>query len=78
MDNMLYIVAGLVIVLLIAVLIMRRQKAQPTIRYPDDAQPKTKRAHTDYDTSHTSTAAGTTKFDNLTVAERFIDRSAAL
>jgi len=74
MDNMLYIVAGLIIVLLIAVLIMRRQKAQPTARYIDDAQSKTKRAPTDYDTARTSMAAGATKFDSLTVAERFIDQ----
>nr|WP_299039281.1 FimV/HubP family polar landmark protein [uncultured Psychrobacter sp.] len=74
MDNMLYIIAGLIIVLLIAVLIMRRQKAQPTARHIDDAQSSTRRVPTDYDAAHTNATAGATKFDNLTVAERFIDQ----
>lgn len=74
MDNMLYIIAGLIIVLLIAVLIMRRQKAQPTARHIDDAQSSTRRVPTDYDAARTNATAGATKFDNLTVAERFIDQ----
>jgi pilus assembly protein FimV len=64
MDNMLYIIAGLIIVLLIAVLIMRRQKAQPTARHIDDAPSSTRRVPTDYDAAHTNASAGATKFDN--------------
>ncbi|MGM8886584.1 FimV/HubP family polar landmark protein [Psychrobacter sp. 1U2] len=74
MDNMLYIVAGLIIVLLIAVLIMRRKKAQPTTKHINDTQSQTKHVPTDYDTARSSTVAGATKFDSLTVAERFIDQ----
>lgn len=38
MDNMLYIIAGLVLILLIAVLVMRKNKAQkPSARTPVQA-----------------------------------------
>ncbi len=74
MDNMLYIVAGLVIVLLIAVLIMRRQKAQPPARSINEAsKSKTKHSSSTHNTTVVG-AAGSTKFDSLTVAERFIDQ----
>ena len=74
MDNMLYIVAGLVIVLLIAVLIMRRQKAQPPARSMNEAN-RSKSQHSS--THHETTVVGATngtKFDSLTIAERFIDQ----
>ncbi len=75
MDNMLYIIAGLVIVLLIAVLIMRRQKAQPPIsrNISDASTTKTSPSLTTNDFASTSSTAAT-KFDDLTIAERFIDQ----
>lgn len=75
MDNMLYIVAGLVIILLIAVLIMRRNKAQPNVR-PIGEVNKTKVKQLPADNSATvvDSATGATKFDSLTVAERFIEQ----
>lgn len=73
MDNMLYIVAGLVIILLIAVLILRRQKAQPPARaIGETSEKRVKHTPAPEDTVNSSAAA--TKFDSLTIAERFLDQ----
>ncbi|WP_350643066.1 FimV/HubP family polar landmark protein [Psychrobacter sp. HY3-MNA-CIBAN-0198] len=81
MDNMLYIIAGLVLILLIAVLVMRKNKAQkPSARAPIQAG-KNLAANAPATTSganqHRPTqqnASNEGKFDNLSVAQRFIDQ----
>ena len=81
MDNMLYIIAGLVLILLIAVLVMRKNKAQkPSARTPVQAG-KNLAANAPVTTSganqHRPTqqnASNEGKFDNLSVAQRFIDQ----
>lgn len=81
MDNMLYIIAGLVLILLIAVLVMRKNKAQkPSARAPIQAG-KNLAANAPVTTSganqHRPTqqnASNEGKFDNLSVAQRFIDQ----
>lgn len=81
MDNMLYIIAGLVVILLVAVLVMRKNKAQkPSARAPIQAG-KNLAANAPATTSganqHRPTqqnASNEGKFDNLSVAQRFIDQ----
>ena len=73
MDNMLYIIAGLIIILVIGVWILRRNKAQ---RPPNRAIRQDSLASAIVPTNH---AAGTsvstaTMFDDITVAQRFIDQ----
>ena len=73
MDNMLYIIAGLIIILLIGVWILQRNKAQRPLNQairPDDLAPSI------VPTSHaTTTSASTaTLFDDITIAQRFIDQ----
>ncbi len=78
---MLYIIAGLVLILLIAVLVMRKNKAQkPSARAPIQAG-KNLAANAPATTSganqHRPTqqnASNEGKFDNLSVAQRFIDQ----
>ena len=85
MDNMLYIIAGLVLILLIAVLVMRKNKAQkPSARTPIQAgknlaakTPVTKsganqRSTTQQNASSEGKKEG--KFDTLSVAQRFIEQ----
>ncbi|MBO1515808.1 FimV/HubP family polar landmark protein [Psychrobacter halodurans] len=77
MDNMLYIIAGLVLIVLIAVLVIRKNKAQKP-----SAQPYVK---SDRDTAAQTPAPKTSapvqtdvssenKFDPITIAQRFIDQ----
>lgn len=85
MDNMLYIIAGLVLILLIAVLVMRKNKAQkPSARTPIQAG-KNLAANAPVTTSgankkntgqQNSIIEGKKegKFDNLSVAQRFIEQ----
>lgn len=85
MDNMLYIIAGLVLILLIAVLVMRKNKAQkPSARTPIQAG-KNLAANAPVTTSgankkntgqQNSSSEGKNegKFDNLSVAQRFIEQ----
>ena len=77
MDIMLYIIAGLVIIAVIAVVVMRKNKGAQT---PPQQQ---ERPSTPARSSTPSTAppehaaptpAETVKFDNLTVAQRFMDQ----
>ncbi|WP_350558973.1 FimV/HubP family polar landmark protein [Psychrobacter sp. CAL346-MNA-CIBAN-0220] len=82
MDNMLYIIAGLVILLLIGVLVLRRNKAQraPTQAFIQAGEnstantliPESYAARTSLDQKATKQTA--TKFDPLTIAQRFIDQ----
>lgn len=66
MNNMLYIVVGLVIVIVIAVVLMRKNKSQaPAAGVNRRAAPPT---------TTKPLATGETKFDDLTVAQRFIDQ----
>ncbi len=80
MDNMLYIIAGLVIILLLVVLVMRKNKAQQSSvvdRKIESSQarpsPTTDRSSINQNTLNSSTT-GVTKFDNVTVAQRFMDQ----
>lgn len=82
MDNMLYIIIGLVVILLVAVLVLRKNKAkQPTTQHLDKAnknvdghastlKPKT----ASIDSKQIPAQQNATKFDPLTVAQRFIDQ----
>lgn len=73
MDNMLYIIAGLIIILVIGVWILRRNKAQ---RPPNQAIRPDNLAPSIAPTSHAaSTSVSTaTLFDDITIAQRFIDQ----
>ena len=75
MDNMLYIIAGLIIILLIGVWILRKNKAQrplnQSIRQDSSAPSLAPIHHTAAANATTSTA---TMFDDITVAQRFIDQ----
>ena len=70
MDNMLYIIAGLVLIVLIAVLVMRKNKAQKPLEQPRIKAGKTA-------TKAAPTLAETTtdkKFDHIEIAQRFMDQ----
>lgn len=73
MDNMLYIIAGFIIILVIGVWILRRNKAQ---RPPNQAIRPDNLAPAIAPTSHAaSTSVSTaTLFDDITIAQRFIDQ----
>lgn len=73
MDNMLYIIAGFIIILVIGVWILRRNKAQ---RPPNQAIRPDNLAPSIAPTSHAaSTNVSTaTLFDDITIAQRFIDQ----
>lgn len=75
MDNMLYIIAGLVLILLGAVLVLRKNKAQKSaIRPPANSARNafTATARTDYGTPTQSTE--TNRFDHIMIAQRFMDQ----
>ncbi|MGM8887183.1 hypothetical protein ACS8FD_14765, partial [Psychrobacter sp. 1U2] len=82
MDNMLYIIVGLVAILLVAVLVLRKNKAkQPTTQHLDktnqsvDAHASTLKPKTaSVDSKQVPAQQNATKFDPLTVAQRFIDQ----
>ncbi|MEN2750573.1 FimV/HubP family polar landmark protein [Psychrobacter sp. FBL11] len=82
MDNMLYIIVGLVAILLVAVLVLRKSKAkQPTAQHLDktnqsvDAHASTLKPKTaSVDSKQVPVQQNATKFDPLTVAQRFIDQ----
>ncbi|WP_201582856.1 FimV/HubP family polar landmark protein [Psychrobacter jeotgali] len=88
MDNMLYIIAVVLIVALVALLIMRRNKAQPpkvisnsrASKHSTDTLPPVNSEATttvaDPQDSPTeqSSPASATGFDTLTVAQRFVDQ----
>ena len=70
MDNMLYIIAGLVLIVLIAVLVMRKNKAQKPLEQPPIKAGKTapKAAPTLAETTTDK------KFDHIEIAQRFMDQ----
>lgn len=71
MNNMLYIIAGLVIVAIVAVLFLKKNKspAQAPVRPIDNQPPAPSTAP-----ANAVTPAASIKFDDLTVAQRFIDQ----
>ena len=79
MDNMLYIIAGLVLILLVAVLVLRKKKAQetsipPAIQSGKKAATLTPTAKTNDNTPAHSREDIDKKFDHITIAQRFIDQ----
>lgn len=79
MDNMLYIIAGLVLILLVAGVVLRKKKAQepsvqPHVQSGKKAATLTPTAKTTSDTSTRSHEDIDKKFDHITIAERFIDQ----
>lgn len=75
MDNMLYIIAGLVLILLGAVLVLRKSKAQKSAIRPPASSARnafTATAKTDYGTPTQSTE--TNRFDHIMIAQRFMDQ----
>ncbi|WP_169391836.1 MULTISPECIES: FimV/HubP family polar landmark protein [Psychrobacter] len=72
MNNILYIIVGLVIVAVIAVVILKKNKAQaPTLSKPSD---DFRAAHPTSQSAPAANQTTATKFDDLTVAQRFIDQ----
>ncbi len=70
MDNMLYIIAGLVLIVLIAVLVMRKNKAQKPLE-----QPRIKAGKTAPKAAPTLAETTTDKkFDHIEIAQRFMDQ----
>ncbi|MGP5549433.1 FimV/HubP family polar landmark protein [Psychrobacter namhaensis] len=76
MDNMLYIIAGLVLILLVAGLVLRKQKAQKPSVPPSGRKvaTPTAMAKTDNNTPAQSSKGDDKKFDHITIAQRFIDQ----
>ncbi|AAZ19254.1 conserved hypothetical protein [Psychrobacter arcticus 273-4] len=77
MDNMLYIIAGLVVILLVAVLVMRKNKAQkPSEQLSTNTgkiEPLSK--HTASKSTPTQTAINNDKkFDHIEIAQRFMNQ----
>ncbi|ERL54878.1 FimV/HubP family polar landmark protein [Psychrobacter aquaticus] len=78
MDNMLYIIAGLVLILLVAGLVLRKNKAQkpsvpPHVIPKQNTATQTTATKNNYDTpapSHTDD----NKFDPIMIAQRFMDQ----
>jgi len=78
MDNMLYIIAGLVLILLVAGLVLRKNKAQkpsvpPHVTSDKNTATQTTATKNNYDTpapSHTDN----NKFDPIMIAQRFMDQ----
>ncbi len=70
MDNMLYIIAGLVFIVLIAVLVVRKNKAQKPSGQPIVKAGKTalKEAPSEADSTNDK------KFDPIEIAQRFMDQ----
>ena len=77
MDNMLYIIAGLVLILLVAGFLLRKNKAQkqsvqpPASSVKNTAAPASK---TDYGTAAQTNQNDSNKFDHITIAQRFMDQ----
>ena len=77
MDNMLYIIAALVIILLLTVLVMRKRQAQKLTFLDGDRKIKNDRSYKGFSNPETKSLDndnGITKFDNVTIAERFMDQ----
>lgn len=83
MNNILYIIAGLVIILMIGVWILRKNKAQqPSIsprsqagsRDHNNATALATNSNPAMQRAANSVTSSATKFDNVTIAQRFIDQ----
>ncbi|WP_435978731.1 FimV/HubP family polar landmark protein [Psychrobacter sp. DM4] len=75
MDNMLYIVAGLVLVLLIAILVLRRNKAERPAPSQGRINKDFKRpSPLSADRMQQPSVNSATKFDDITIAQRFVDQ----
>ncbi|WP_298807930.1 FimV/HubP family polar landmark protein [uncultured Psychrobacter sp.] len=77
MDNMLYIIAGLALILLVAALFLRKNKAQKS----SSPSPINSRKNTstpsqkvDYGTPTHTNVSNSHKFDHITIAQRFMDQ----
>ncbi len=74
-NNMLYIIVGLVVVLLVVVLVLRKNKAQKQPTRPITQVDKGVGANTSVPKVGRANAnQSATKFDHLTVAQRFMDQ----
>ena len=77
MDNMLYIIAGLVVILLVAVLVMRKNKAQkpskPLSTNTGKIEPLSKHAASKSTPTQNATN-NDKKFDHIEIAQRFMDQ----
>ncbi|MEN8624620.1 FimV/HubP family polar landmark protein [Psychrobacter proteolyticus] len=76
MDNMLYIIAGLALILLVAALFLRKNKAQKSSSSPINARKgtPTPSPKVDYGTPTHTNVSNSHKFDHITIAQRFIDQ----
>ena len=77
MDNMLYIIAGLVVILLIAVLVLRKNKAQKPSEHSAVQNAKTESLSTPATSKSTPAQTATNnekKFDHIDIAQRFMDQ----
>lgn len=77
MDNMLYIIAGLVLILLIAGFLLRKNKAQKSsAQLPTNSERNTitPTSKVDYGAPTQNIAIDENKFDHVTIAQRFMDQ----
>ncbi|MGP5074979.1 FimV/HubP family polar landmark protein [Psychrobacter celer] len=77
MDNMLYIIAGLVLIVLIAVLVIRKNKAQKPSAQPYVKSDRHAAAQTPAPKASApvqTDVSSKNKFDPITIAQRFIDQ----
>ena len=77
MDNMLYIIAGLVLILIVAGFLLRKNKiqkhnAQPSVNSGRNTVAPTPK--TDYGTPVQTNKNNHNKFDHITIAQRFMDQ----
>ncbi|MGX8219721.1 FimV/HubP family polar landmark protein [Psychrobacter celer] len=77
MDNMLYIIAGLVLIVLIAVLVIRKNKAQKPSAQPYVKSDRHAAAQTPAPKASApvqTDVSSENKFDPITIAQRFVDQ----
>ena len=75
MDNMLYIIAGLVLILIVAGLLLYKKKAQkPSAQLGVSTATPAPMPKTDHKTPAQSHKDDDNKFDHITIAQRFMDQ----
>ena len=75
MDNMLYIIAGLVLILIVAGLLLYKKKAQkPSVQPGMSTATPAPMPKTDHNTPAQSHKDDDNKFDHITIAQRFMDQ----